>query len=70
MGDSHYRLRPEDTHYYNKSGKDLDAKFESLGAQEFVELGLGDGQDADPDTSFWTRSCGNQVPQNLPTGRS
>ena len=32
MGDSHYWLRSGDVHYYNKPGKDLDAKLESLGA--------------------------------------
>lgn len=47
MGDSHYWPRPEDAHYYNKSGKDLDAKMATLGAQRFVDIGLGDDQDAD-----------------------
>ena len=53
LGDSHYWPRPEDAHYYNKPGKDLDAKLESLGAERFVELGLGDDQDADgPETGY------------------
>jgi sulfite reductase (NADPH) hemoprotein beta-component len=47
MGDSHYWPRPEDAHYYNKPGKDLDARLEKLGAERFVILGLGDDQDAD-----------------------
>ena len=53
MGDSHYWPRPEDAHYYNKPGKDLNAKLESLGAERFVDLGLGDDQDADgPETGY------------------
>ena len=53
MGDSHYWPRPEDAHYYNKPGKDLNAKLEILGAERFVELGLGDDQDADgPETGY------------------
>ena len=47
MGDSHYWPRPEDAHYYNKPGKDLDARLEKLGAERIVVLGLGDDQDAD-----------------------
>lgn len=47
MGDSHYWPRPEDAHYYNKSGKDLNARLEQLGAERVVDLGLGDDQDAD-----------------------
>lgn len=47
MGDSHYWPRPEDAHYYNKPGKDLDARLEVLGAQRLAPLGLGDDQDAD-----------------------
>ncbi|KAF8801294.1 sulfite reductase subunit beta [Phlegmacium glaucopus] len=47
MGDSHYWPRPEDAHYYNKPGKDLDARLEKLGAERMVVLGLGDDQDAD-----------------------
>ncbi|UZJ55923.1 hypothetical protein CBS101457_005243 [Exobasidium rhododendri] len=47
MGDSHYWPRAEDAHYYNKAGKDLDARLEVLGAHRMVELGLGDDQDAD-----------------------
>ncbi|KAG8967407.1 hypothetical protein FRC03_010023 [Tulasnella sp. 419] len=53
MGDSHYWPRPEDASYYNKPGKDLDAKLESLGAERAAALGLGDDQDADgPDTGY------------------
>jgi sulfite reductase (NADPH) hemoprotein beta-component len=47
MGDSHYWPRPEDAHYYNKPGKDLDSRLDKLGAERFVEIGLGDDQDAD-----------------------
>ncbi|KAJ3515763.1 hypothetical protein NLJ89_g1561 [Agrocybe chaxingu] len=47
MGDSHYWPRPEDAHYYNKPGKDLDARLEKLGAERISPLGLGDDQDAD-----------------------
>lgn len=47
LGDSHYWPRPEDAHYYNKAGKDLDARLQALGAEHFVPLGLGDDQDAD-----------------------
>ncbi|KAI1793566.1 sulfite reductase subunit beta [Ganoderma leucocontextum] len=53
MGDSHYWPRPEDVHYYNKAGKDLDARLEQLGAARFVALGLGDDQDADgPESGY------------------
>ncbi|WFD30360.1 assimilatory sulfite reductase (NADPH) [Malassezia sp. CBS 17886] len=47
MGDSHYWPRPEDAHYYNKPGKDLDRRLAELGAQRMADLGLGDDQDAD-----------------------
>jgi sulfite reductase (NADPH) hemoprotein beta-component len=53
MGDSHYWPRPEDAHYYNKPGKDLDARLEKLGAERIASLGLGDDQDADgPETGY------------------
>lgn len=53
MGDSHYWPRSEDAHYYNKAGKDLDARLEALGATRFADLGLGDDQDADgPETGY------------------
>ncbi|KZT27745.1 sulphite reductase hemo protein, beta subunit [Neolentinus lepideus HHB14362 ss-1] len=53
MGDSHYWPRPEDAHYYNKAGKDLDARLEQVGAQRVLQLGLGDDQDADgPETGY------------------
>ncbi|EJD48010.1 sulphite reductase hemo protein, beta subunit [Auricularia subglabra TFB-10046 SS5] len=53
MGDSHYWPRAEDAHYYNKPGKDLDARLEQLGAERIVALGLGDDQDADgPQTGY------------------
>ena len=53
LGDSHYWPRPEDAHYYNKPGKDLDLRLEQLGGERFVDLGLGDDQDADgPDTGY------------------
>ena len=47
MGDSHYWPRPEDAHYYNKPGKDIDARLETLGATRMTPIGLGDDQDAD-----------------------
>ena len=47
MGDSHYWPRPEDAHFYNKPGKDLDQRLVQLGASRMVSLGLGDDQDAD-----------------------
>ncbi|KAG2011527.1 sulfite reductase subunit beta [Coprinopsis cinerea AmutBmut pab1-1] len=47
MGDSHYWPRPEDAHYYNKPGKELDARLEKLGAERVADIGLGDDQDAD-----------------------
>ncbi|EIW79191.1 sulfite reductase subunit beta [Coniophora puteana RWD-64-598 SS2] len=53
MGDSHYWPRPEDAGYYNRPGKDLDARLAQLGGERFAELGLGDDQDADgPATGF------------------
>ncbi len=53
MGDSHYWPRPEDAHYYNKPGKDLDSRLAALGGQRIVDLGLGDDQDADgPQTGY------------------
>lgn len=47
LGDSHYWPRKEDKVYYNKPGKDLFAKIESLGGKPLVECGLGDDQDPD-----------------------
>lgn len=47
LGDSHYWPRKEDKHYYNKPGKDLFARFETLGGKQLVECGLGDDQDPD-----------------------
>jgi sulfite reductase (NADPH) hemoprotein beta-component len=53
MGDSHYWPRPEDSHYYNKPGKDLDARLEQLGGERVADLGLGDDHDADgPETGY------------------
>ncbi|KAG1907726.1 uncharacterized protein F5891DRAFT_996712 [Suillus fuscotomentosus] len=53
LGDSHYWPRPEDAHYYNKPGKDLDARLEQLGGERFADIGLGDDQDADgQDTGY------------------
>lgn len=53
MGDSHYWPRPEDKHYYNKAGKDLDARLAQLGATRFTDVGLGDDQDPDgPETGY------------------
>ena len=47
MGDSHYWPRPEDAHYYNRPGKELDGKLSALGGERIIGLGLGDDQDAD-----------------------
>ncbi|KAF8630759.1 hypothetical protein AX17_005354 [Amanita inopinata Kibby_2008] len=47
MGDRHYWPRPEDARYYNKPGKDLDARLEKLGGECIAALGLGDDQDED-----------------------
>ena len=47
LGDSHYWPRKEDKHYYNKPGKDLFSRVTTLGAQQLVDIGLGDDQDPD-----------------------
>lgn len=48
MGDSQYWPRKEDKLYYNKPSHDLWNRLtKMLGAQELVELGQGDDQDAD-----------------------
>lgn len=47
LGDSHYWPRKEDRIYYNKPGKDLDAKIAFLGGKRLVDIGLGDDQDPD-----------------------
>ncbi len=47
LGDSHYWPRKEDSIYYNKPGKDLDAKIIALGGKRMTEVGLGDDQDPD-----------------------
>ncbi|KAI0272690.1 sulfite reductase subunit beta [Gloeopeniophorella convolvens] len=47
MGDSHYWPRPEDAHYYNRPGRELDAKLAALGGTRLADAGLGDDQDAD-----------------------
>jgi sulfite reductase (NADPH) hemoprotein beta-component len=47
LGDSHYWPRKEDKHYYNKPGKDLFSRAVTLGAQQLVDIGLGDDQDPD-----------------------
>jgi sulfite reductase (NADPH) hemoprotein beta-component len=47
LGDSHYWPRKEDKIYYNKPGKDLDARLEALGGSRLVPIGLGDDQDPD-----------------------
>jgi len=52
-GDSHYWLRAEDAHFYNKPGKDLNIRLEQLGGTRIADLGLGDDQDADgPETGY------------------
>ena len=47
LGDSHYWPRKEDKMYYNKPGKDLDARIAFLGAKRLADVGLGDDQDPD-----------------------
>ncbi|KAL9578055.1 MAG: hypothetical protein Q9212_005969, partial [Teloschistes hypoglaucus] len=47
LGDSHYWPRKEDKIYYNKPGKDLDARIAFLGGKKLAEVGLGDDQDPD-----------------------
>ncbi|RMZ76362.1 hypothetical protein DV738_g4987, partial [Chaetothyriales sp. CBS 135597] len=47
LGDSHYWPRKEDRIFYNKPGKDLDARLKFLGAKSLVEVGLGNDQDPD-----------------------
>ncbi|KAI4206732.1 MAG: hypothetical protein LQ346_000921 [Caloplaca aetnensis] len=47
LGDSHYWPRKEDKIYYNKPGKDLDARISFLGGKKLADVGLGDDQDPD-----------------------
>lgn len=47
LGDSHYWPRKEDKIYYNKPGKDLDARLAELGGIRLLPVGLGDDQDPD-----------------------
>ena len=47
LGDSHYWPRKEDKIYYNKSGKDLDARLSFLQGKRLADIGLGDDQDPD-----------------------
>ena len=47
LGDSHYWPRKEDRIYYNKPGKDLDARIAFLGGKRLIDIGLGDDQDPD-----------------------
>ena len=47
LGDSHYWPRKEDKIYYNKPGKDLDARIAFLGGKRLADVGLGDDQDPD-----------------------
>ncbi len=47
LGDSHYWPRKEDKIYYNKPGKDLDARVSFLGGTKLTDIGLGDDQDPD-----------------------
>ena len=47
LGDSHYWPRKEDKIYYNKPGKDLDARVSFLGGKRLTDIGLGDDQDPD-----------------------
>lgn len=50
LGDRHYWPRPEDAHYFAKSGKDLDERIAKLGGQRLTSIGVGD--DRDPDGYF------------------
>ncbi len=47
LGDSHYWPRKEDKIFYNKPGKDLDARIAFLGGKRLTDVGLGDDQDPD-----------------------
>lgn len=47
LGDSHYWPRKEDRIFYNKPGKDLDARITFLGGKRLTNVGLGDDQDPD-----------------------
>ena len=47
LGDSHYWPRKEDKIYYNKPGKDIDARIAFLGGKRLTDCGLGDDQDPD-----------------------
>ena len=47
LGDSHYWPRKEDKIYYNKPGKDLHVRIETLGGKELCPIGMGDDQDPD-----------------------
>jgi len=47
LGDSHYWPRKEDRIYYNKPGKDLDAKLRTFGGKPMTDCGLGDDQEPD-----------------------
>jgi sulfite reductase (NADPH) hemoprotein beta-component len=47
LGDSHYWPRKEDRIYYNKPGKDLDARINFLGGKQLTAIGLGDDQHPD-----------------------
>lgn len=47
LGDSHYWPRKEDRIFYNKPGKDLDARVQALNAKVLTPIGLGDDQDPD-----------------------
>ncbi|KAL2039956.1 hypothetical protein N7G274_007359 [Stereocaulon virgatum] len=47
LGDSHYWPRKEDKRFYNKPGKDLDARVAFLGGKRLIDIGLGDDQDPD-----------------------
>ena len=47
LGDRHYWPRKEDKIYYNKPGKDLEARLEFLGGKSLTAIGLGDDQDPD-----------------------
>ncbi|KAI7868113.1 hypothetical protein BDF14DRAFT_599633 [Spinellus fusiger] len=47
LGDRNYWPREEDASFYNRAGRWIDTKLESLGANRLLSYGMGDDQDAD-----------------------
>lgn len=44
LGDSHYWPRPDEKIFFAKSGKDLHARLEVMGAQQLTPCAIGDDQ--------------------------